>query len=429
MDDDDIQSLKDVIEYAKSSSKTEQQHFVSGINCRLSIARQQMMEVKQKFKKDDDDKEGIVAYHGYQSFVPGETTPEIAHEIGIKLATELWGSRHQVVVATHLDCGHIHNHFVLNNVSYIDGHRYNRSKQDYRDMQNTSDRLCHEYGLSVIENAKAGKTKHYSEWKAEREGKPNWRLIIKRDIDEAIGKAMTEQDFYRNLKNLGYEFKFGKDISVRPSGKERYFRLERNFGERYSEECIRERILAHIKPRATIPRQTQRRYTKLPEQTAGGLFVVFRIYHDMVACSMKPETEQERAHFLLKEDHRNFVRLTSEVSLLAKHDIATSEQLAAYRLGLTERIKRIEAARQELRNKARRKSEQANLSELHPQIKQLSSELKKLRKEVVLCDDIEKNSKLVSKKVTYLQQSRKEDDHEQFCGRSRADSKNLTRGN
>ena len=68
-----------------------------------------MLAAKKRFGKED----GTVAYHGYQSFAPGEATPELAHEIGVKLATRLWGNRYQVIVATHLDKeNHLHNHFV-----------------------------------------------------------------------------------------------------------------------------------------------------------------------------------------------------------------------------------------------------------------------------------------------------------------------------
>ena len=119
---------------------------------------------------------GVVAYHGYQSFAPGEVNPQTAHEIGLKLAQKLWGNGYQVIVATHLDQeSHIHNHFVVNTVSFKDGKRYHRTEKDYYDMQKESDRLCREYGLSVIENPQRGKSKHYGEWKAEQDSRPTWR--------------------------------------------------------------------------------------------------------------------------------------------------------------------------------------------------------------------------------------------------------------
>ena len=132
MDGQEAQGLSDVIEYAVRQEKTGRiapdeegapvmQRFVSGVNCSPSTARDEMIAVKKRFGKE----EGTVAYHGYQSFAPGEATPELAHEIGLALAKKLWGEKYQVLVATHLDKeNHLHNHFVLNTVSFVDGIKY-----------------------------------------------------------------------------------------------------------------------------------------------------------------------------------------------------------------------------------------------------------------------------------------------------------------
>ena len=155
------QSLSDVIEYAANNEKTAMRQFVTGVGCSPETAREEMMMVKRIYEKEG----GRVGFHGYQSFAKGEVTPELAHEIGVKLAEELWGDYFLVVVATHLDHeSHIHTHFVLNSVSFRDGHRFDNSKADYRKMREASGRLCREYGLSIIEKPVPGKSKHYSEW-------------------------------------------------------------------------------------------------------------------------------------------------------------------------------------------------------------------------------------------------------------------------
>jgi type IV secretory pathway VirD2 relaxase len=77
---------------------------------------------------------GNTAYHAYQAFKPGEVTPEQCHEIGVRLAQKLWGDRFEVVVATHLDQEHLHNHFVLNSVSFKDGYKFYDSERFYRRM-------------------------------------------------------------------------------------------------------------------------------------------------------------------------------------------------------------------------------------------------------------------------------------------------------
>ncbi len=179
------QGLNDLITYAVNAEKTRREQsesvetelvgeseelmeqYVSGINCAPTTAREEMIAVKKRFGKEG----GIVAFHGYQSFAPGECTPAMAHEIGKKLAEELWGSRYQVLIATHLDkANHLHNHFVVNSVSFLDGKRYHRTNQDYRDMRMVSDRLCKEYQLSVVRQPEQGKENIMPSGKQNRKG-------------------------------------------------------------------------------------------------------------------------------------------------------------------------------------------------------------------------------------------------------------------
>ena len=106
--------LHNVIDYASNSSKTENSVYVSGINCIPETALKEMIITKKQYNKTN----GILAYHAYQSFSEGEVTPEQAHEIGKRLADEMWGDRFEVVISTHLNTDCIHNHFVLNSVSF-----------------------------------------------------------------------------------------------------------------------------------------------------------------------------------------------------------------------------------------------------------------------------------------------------------------------
>lgn len=133
----DLQGLRDVMNYATNDFKTEKQYYVSGINVSSDLAREQMIMTKKRFGKED----GIVAYHGYQSFKAGEVSPDVAHEIGVKLAKELWGDNLEVVVATHLNTNCVHNYFVMNSVSFKDGKKFNHDKAAYRKMREVSDKL------------------------------------------------------------------------------------------------------------------------------------------------------------------------------------------------------------------------------------------------------------------------------------------------
>ena len=129
---------------------------------------------------------------------------DTAHSIGVALARELWGDRFQVVIATHCNTGHYHNHFVINSVSDVDGKKFYNSPADYRRMREVSDRLCREAKISVIEYP-ADRRANYGEWLAEKNGKPTMRSRIREDIDRAILASTTEREFQRVMKEMGYE--------------------------------------------------------------------------------------------------------------------------------------------------------------------------------------------------------------------------------
>src|SRR5574344_1189730 len=117
--DADYQALKDVLAYAKDEEKTEKEFFCEGINCNASTAREQFVTVKSSFGKEN----GVQAYHGYLSFKEQDITPELAQRIGMEFAQRVWGKRFQVVVTTHLNTQHLHCHFVINSVSFVDGQK------------------------------------------------------------------------------------------------------------------------------------------------------------------------------------------------------------------------------------------------------------------------------------------------------------------
>ena len=440
MTERECQGLDDVIAYAVNSRKTEQhkensdvlERFVSGVNCHPATARAEMLSVKKRFGKED----GTIAYHGYQSFAPGEATPEIAHQIGVELAQRLWGDRYQVVVATHLDkANHLHSHFVLNTVSFVDGIKYHRTAKDYYEMQTISDNLCREYGLSVIENPQPGKGKHYGEWRAEQEQRPTWRGIVRSDIDEVIRQSMTERQFFENLHRKGYEVKVGKDISVRPPGKERFVRLARNFGEDYTLEGIRRRILEQtraVRPlREPAPKAKYYRVSgnwQSRKKVTGFRALYFHYCYLLGVFPRQKTQNRKRLHFLLREDLIKLDAITQEARLLAEHRIDTAEQLSSYNSELESRIADVTSQRKQLYRKQRTvavKSNEAASTEVSAAISALSKELSQLRREVKLCSDIAVRSGILPERIQKVredeQSQRKEkNEHDQFrrCGRA-----------
>jgi len=409
------QGLSDVIDYASQTRKTQLtdenaeilRHYVTGINCQPDTARDEMMAAKKKFGKD----EGVVAYHGIQSFAPGDLqaglTPDMAHEIGVKLAKKLWSDNYQVIVATHLDkANHLHSHFIVNTVSWVDGIRYHRTEQDYYNMQIESDKLCREYRLSVIEEPGRGKSKHYGEWKAEKENRPTYRSLVKADIDQAILESMTERQLWDNLYKKGYHIKFGKDITLRPEGKDRGLKLYRNFGEDYSTQSIRNRILANTRPdRRIIPAQKPPKQVPFTgnlnkaRRITGLRALYFSYLYKMGVLPKKREQSPGRVYFLFREDIRFIQNISKETRLLVKHGIDTAEQLTAHKDGLTAEIIALSGNRKHLRYQARSIQDEDKLAAIKTEIATLSDKIGTLRREVRLCEDIEKRSAEMKEKI------------------------------
>ena len=402
MNDKQTQGLSDVIGYAIQTKKTTiktddeatdiQKNLVTGINCLPDTARDEMAAVKKLFSKDG----GTVAYHGYQSFAPGEADPQTAHKIGVLLAQKLWGERHQVVVATHLDKeNHLHNHFVVNPVSFIDGIRYYRSEKDYYNMQIESDKLCRENNLSVIPNPKRGKSKHYGEWKAEKDGKPTYRSMVKADIDKAVAQAMTMSQFWDNLKSQGYTWRGKQDISLCGAGKDRGLKMVKNFGEDYSVENIKKRILSHNRPQSpAVRQQAQARpfrfhgSLKSSRRRTGfnALYIQYAFFMGMYPKRKEPSPKQ--VYFLFREDIRKMRNYAKEVRLLCKYRIDTSEQLSSYRESAETEMTKLYNERKHLRYKSRSIKDSETLAAVKSEISALTQKIGKLRKEVFLCDDI-----------------------------------------
>ena len=232
--------LETVIHYAGNMEKAEQDQtiFVTGINCGRDTAFQEMLAVQERFDKTD----GNVAYHAYQSFPPGEVSPQQCHQIGVELARQLWGEQHQVLVATHFNTGTYHNHFVLNSVSFVDGKKFNCNRAAYRALFQASDALCRKYGLSVIERPD-GKTPR-SLYFAEKHGEPTRYNLMRQAIDECIGLSSNLDYFLKSLARRGYILNCApnrKYPTIRTIGSKKSVRLYQ-LGKGYSMPEIQKRI-------------------------------------------------------------------------------------------------------------------------------------------------------------------------------------------
>jgi len=242
-------TVNKAIDYITNPEKTDGTILVSGYNCQADYAYldfKMTAELAKEVKGDYAKTGGAdnLAYHMIQSFAKDDKiSPEEAHEIGKKLADEMLEGKHEYVIATHVDKGHIHNHIILNAVSFYDYGKYRTEPyKTARKIRAISDRLCEEKGLHIIKEPK-GKGKSRLEWEAVKNG-TGWKAQIQAAIDNAIARATDYNSFVELMKKASVEIKEGKHIAFRLEGQQRFVR-GKTIGENYSKKQILNRIGQH----------------------------------------------------------------------------------------------------------------------------------------------------------------------------------------
>ena len=242
-------TLKKALDYIENQAKTDEKMLVSSFACSYETADIEFeLLLSQAMQKGNN-----LAHHLIQSFAPGETTPEQAHEIGRQLADEVLQGKYPYVLTTHIDKGHVHNHIIFCAVDMVNQRKYVSNRQSYAYIRRTSDRLCKEHGLSVVMPGQ-DRGKSYAEWDAHRKG-TSWKAKLKAAIDAVIPQTKDFDDFLRLLQEQGYEVKRGKYVSFRAPGQGRFTR-GKTLGEAYTEEAIAERIKGRFVERK--PKETRK---------------------------------------------------------------------------------------------------------------------------------------------------------------------------
>lgn len=224
------------VDYICNPNKTENCAFVYSENCFPKTASVEFSFLLRQARAGGN----TFGRHLIQSFSPEETTPEQAHEIGKRLAKKHLKGEYAFVMTTHVDRNHIHNHFVWCAVNLKTHNRYHSNKRSYHEIQDLSDSLCRENGLSVIEVKSGKRGKSRFEYDIAKQG-GSYKEKLWIAIDNAIIKASTFEEFLQLLIAQGYEIKQGKYLSFKHKDGERFTRAK-TIGEDYTEERIKERI-------------------------------------------------------------------------------------------------------------------------------------------------------------------------------------------
>ena len=229
-------SVLDAINYITNPDKTDDEILVSSYGCASHTADIEFEQTASYGTKIGN----VKAQHIIQSFAPGEISPELAHEIGKKLAMQYTNGEHEFVLATHVDKDHIHNHIIFNNVSFTNHKKFRQNYTSFNKMRDINDELCASYGLSVIKSNEKSAEPYYR-YKDVRANNSN-RQVLKNTIDSYIPLVNSFDELIEMLKKSGYEIKVtNENYSIKKEGSQRYMRFK-NLGDRYTRDAIITRI-------------------------------------------------------------------------------------------------------------------------------------------------------------------------------------------
>lgn len=377
-------------------------------------ALHEMRNTKKQFFKTS----GIQCFHGVQSFAKEEVTPAQAHEIGIKLAEELWGDKFQVVVSTHLNTENLHNHFVLNSVSFLDGKRFCNTKKDYAMMRKLSDKLCSEYGLSVLKQEE--KYNKYATSSLYKE-------LMKDSIDYAIANAKDYNEFIKILQDLDYIVTDKNEtLSIRREPYKRNTRIERQFGNNYSKENIYKRILETQPeyPYAPDPyllaNRSYERYNNEKQkylQFKGSILYLIFHYEKLLGINieivLKPNITKMTPELI--QAIKRMDEFSKQVRFVCKNNINTEQELLDYQKLAYEKINPLKSERENLWKKHKRAKTDNEKSDIESQIIEISKKITPLAEEIKYCTNIELRLEKIKKFELHqkLEEERKQFEKEQ----------------
>jgi hypothetical protein len=388
-------NLQNVINYGKNGEKTEHGILVSSVNCSVDTTYEEMALTKKFFHKEDK----TLGYHIIQSFKGNEVSPERANQIGKELAEELWGDKYQVVICTHINKQNVHNHIILNSVSFIDGKKYHNSNAEIAFMKDASDRLCFKYGLSIVDTPKADTEKEFRQKNIDyfnrRDGKMQ-KIIT--DIDEVIKSVKKYSDFKLTLKAKGYENikDSGKYLTMKTPYYQRNVRIDRAFGEKYSVQGIKDRIYGYTKeelpPVANLKKKYYKKVYTGPKinrfllQTSS----LYRLYvHYLYAFGKLPAKiqVQELTPEYYKEKRKNNMIL-EELNFLARHKFESIIEVKDYKENLGKQLPELKGFREDLWRKYHRTTNEEDKVTIKNEINELTEKIDTIQAHKNACNRI-----------------------------------------
>lgn len=400
-DKTEYDDLRATLHYAGDDAKTEKAKFVSGINTTEKTAYEDMMAVKKCFGKTG----GTLAFHAYQSFNPGEVTPELCHQIGLETARKLWGDKYQVIVATHLNKEHLHNHFVVNSVSFVNGKRLQNKFDTYYKLRDTSDRVCKKHELSVIKNPD-GKTPRVI-YLAEKAGQPTRYNLMREAIDYAVSCSVSYLSFSHNLREQGYIINHSENRkydTIRIVGDEKATRLYQ-LGEQY--ESL-EKIMDRVDENSLYETNPMPKRENPPLMSFEEIFGLNKFerrlrasyLHICYLFGLIPENNPYKPYSPeLREEVRKLDIYIRRINLINDYHLDTMDDLHAFQQEMEGKMKLFIDERQKLRNKLRREDNPDEIAAIKSKISEKTGLIKFVRGNLKTAKEIEESSADVERKI------------------------------
>ena len=205
-------ALQKSIEYVTQEKKTladNGMRYVSGINCNGLNAYNEMMLTRSVYPFQGTNKSERFFYQYIQSFDSKDNiTADEVHAIALEFAEKAW-KNHEVVVATHIDRGHLHSHFIISPINLETGKRLRQTPQTLKHLRQLSDEICRQHGVKVLEpydyKKPAGLTQ--GEMRAAEKGE-SWKFQLMFVIDAAMKQCKNKHDFFEFMKQHGYQVRW-----------------------------------------------------------------------------------------------------------------------------------------------------------------------------------------------------------------------------
>jgi len=411
-------NLDAVINYAMNGEKTENGILVSAINCLPQTAYSQMMLTKKAFHKED----GRLGYHIIQSFNGNEISPDKCNKIGIELAQQLWGDKYQVIVCTHTNKKNIHNHIVLNSVSFIDGSKYHNSNVEIALLRETNDDICRKHGLSIIKSTKATTVSDISKSRITNYNRNSGKMeLIKADIDNAIKEATKYQEFIDLLAFKGYYIKKSNNvISVSTPYYNRNIRIARAFGEDYTFENIKTRIYQPTLYDRYLKRTNNEKVYKVriydgiridQEKLKTSSFYRLYIHYLYLLGKLPPKIHYEERTKQYYQEIDKFNKLADEMNLICTYNLNSKEDTQNLRMQYIEKIIPLKAKQEKLRQLYKKTTNEADKTIIQAKIDVIAEDINKINSKIQTCKRLIFNAEK-GEKEDWLIQKRFQDNKE-----------------